>query len=87
MKPDAATAERIKNLSAVGRALFEADSDITYKTDYFLALEALNRFQSGIDLLELDDESTLGMKNLIEYLRKKINKRMKAKYDTNHVSY
>lgn len=87
MKPDADTADRIKNLAAVGKALFESSSDISFNTDFYLALEALNRFEAGFNKLELDDESVLGMKNLIEYLRKKINKRMKAKYDTKHVNY
>lgn len=77
-KPDPATQKRIANLSKVGKAIVKRSDDKTFETDYYLAIEALNEFQKGIEDLELDTESIDGMKALIEYLRVKINKRIDA---------
>ncbi|BCX14096.1 MAG: hypothetical protein KatS3mg085_628 [Candidatus Dojkabacteria bacterium] len=74
--PDEATKNRIKNLAIVGLALNANASDVRAQTDYFLAKEALNKFKAGIDELDLDPESEKGMEQLIEYLSKKIDKRM-----------
>lgn len=76
MIPDKDTKERIKNLATVGRVIVESSHDNSEETDYYLAQEALNRFEQGIDELELDHESKEGMKSLVSYLRGKIERRM-----------
>ena len=78
MQPDDATKDRIKNLSEVGNALFEATNDDAFQTNFYAAKESLKRFKSGIDDLDLDFESKKGMENLINYLDKKIDKRLDA---------
>ena len=76
--PDDQTRDRIKNLAVVGTAINQlGGSEVSYDTDYFVAKEALNRFMEGIDRLDLDYESHEGMVNLVKYLQKKIDKRMK----------
>jgi predicted DNA-binding protein len=78
IKPDPETIERIKYLAIVGKALSDtySDENLENGTDFFLAKDALNRFKDGIDKLELDIESRKGMNGLIEYLQKKIDRRM-----------
>jgi hypothetical protein len=76
--PDKDTLERIKHLAYVGTALLQnVESENTFGTNYFLAKEALNNFRGGIAKLNLDPVSIDGMENLIKYLEKKIEKRMK----------
>ena len=78
VQPDEETKERIKNLAVVGKALNDTYSEENMESgdDFFLALESLHRFKDGIEKLELDEESKTGMLDLIEYLRKKIERRM-----------
>jgi predicted RNA polymerase sigma factor len=76
--PDSQTAERIRNLAIVGKALNETYSDQNQEqgTDFFLAKEALINFRDGIHKLNLDEVSMEGMDALIDLLQKEIDKRM-----------
>ncbi len=78
MQPDQETLERIKNLAYVGNALYEISNEVAGNTDLFLAKDALGKFKVGIDSLGLQGEILKGMQNLIEYLDKKLDKRIKA---------
>ena len=76
--PDEPTKERIKHLAVVGKALNDTYSEENLEggEDFFIALDSLNKFKEGIDKLQLDEVSRKGMYDLIEYLRKKIERRM-----------
>jgi len=76
--PDGDTRDRIKNLANVGKALNDTYSEKNLESgaDFFMALESLVKFKEGIERLDLDVESKAGMMDLIEYLRKKIERRM-----------
>ncbi len=88
MKPDEDTRQRIKNLAVVGSALVQISNDNSGETNYFLAKTSLKTFKEGIDKLELDTQSKQGMFDLIQYLDKKIEKRLKqAKLLTTDQSY
>ncbi len=76
--PDEETKLRIKYLANVGKALFTLNSEVNQQTDFYVAKESLNKFKQGILKLQLEDESRKGMLNLIEYLQKKIDRRLKA---------
>ncbi len=76
--PDEETKKRIKNLSAVGKALAEETNDNQGSTNQFLAKTALNEFEAGINKLELDPESLDGMKHLIKLLNNLIEQKMGA---------
>jgi hypothetical protein len=77
IEPDAPTIERLKNLSLVGEALNDTYSEENLETGdgFFLALDNLNKFKEGLDKLILDEQTKKGMNDLIEYLRKKIDRR------------
>lgn len=77
--PDEETKDRIKNLAVVGNAVLSNVTDVGQQTNFFLAKQALNEFEAGIDRLELDDESMQGMKSLIKYLNIKIDRRLKER--------
>lgn len=77
MTPDEDTKGRIKNLGAVGTALVQISNENAGETDYFIAKQSLRNFEEGINKLDLDYESKKGMKNLIDYLDKKLEKRIK----------
>jgi predicted DNA-binding protein len=78
IEPDSPTKERIKNLAIVGKAMNDTYSEENLESgnDFYLAKEALNNFKEGIDKLNLDEESRQGMNELIEYLQKKIDRRL-----------
>lgn len=76
MKPDAYTSERIKYLAIAGRAIAETSNENTHETNFFLAREALKKFSEGLHQLELPQEDMWGMEMLIEYLDKKIERRL-----------
>ncbi len=78
IQPDNETRDRIKNLAVVGKALNDtySEENMDSGADFFMALECLNRFKDGIVKLDLDEPSKTGMIDLIEYLRKKIERRM-----------
>lgn len=78
-KPDDATKKRIENLAVVGNAVLSNVTDVGQQTNFFLAKEALNEFAEGIDALELDEKSMIGMKNLIKYLNIKIDRRLRER--------
>lgn len=78
-KPDEATKSRIKNLAVVGNALLNNSSDVSEQTNFYLAMQALVDFESGINDLDLDDESRRGMQSLIVYLKAKIERRLKER--------
>jgi hypothetical protein len=77
IEPDADTKERLINLSAVGRALNDTYSEDNLETGdgFYSALDNLNKFKEGLDKLILDEQTKKGMYDLIEYLRKKIDRR------------
>ncbi|MFS8131079.1 MAG: hypothetical protein ACMG57_03805 [Candidatus Dojkabacteria bacterium] len=77
MKPDEETKKRIQNLGRVGTALVQISNEVAGETDYFLAKQALKNFDDGIAILDLDYESRKGMNDLIDYLSKKLDKRLK----------
>lgn len=76
VKPDSATARRIKSLGAVGLALNQISNSEEAQAISFSALTALKDFRDGIEQLDLEPQSSEGMKNLIEYLEKKLKKRI-----------
>lgn len=78
VQPDPETKDRIRNLAIVGKALNDTYSEENMESglDFFMALESLNKFKNGIEKLDLDEPSKTGMIDLIEYLRKKIERRM-----------
>jgi len=77
LEPDAPTKERLTNLAAVGKALNDTYSEDNLETgdDFYFALENLNKFKEGLDMLALEDDVKKGMDDLVEYLRKKIERR------------
>ncbi|MEP7103648.1 MAG: hypothetical protein ABI721_03000 [Candidatus Dojkabacteria bacterium] len=77
MQPDEETKNRIRNLAAVGTALVQISNENAGETDYFIAKQSLINFEQGINKLDLDYESKKGMKDLIDYLSKKLDKRIK----------
>lgn len=78
MQPDPDTLERIKNLAYVGNALFEISNEVGGNTDMYLAKDALQRYKEGLSKLTLPEDLAKGMANLIAYLDKKLDKRIKA---------
>jgi|PlaIllAssembly_1097288.scaffolds.fasta_scaffold1102904_2 predicted DNA-binding protein len=78
IEPDAPTKERISNLARVGKALNDtySEENLEVGTDFYLALDSLNKFKEGIVQLNLEEESMQGMLDLIEYLKLKIERRM-----------
>ena len=77
-EPDPQTAERLHNLSRVGKAINDtySEENLDVGTDFYMALDSLNRFQEGLNKLILDEPTKDGMDELIEYLRKKIERRL-----------
>lgn len=76
--PDPATVTRISNLAVVGKAMMQRANDNSFQTDFLLAKDALKNFEDGIKALQLDPESEHGMRDLIQYLRTKIEKRLNS---------
>lgn len=76
-KADQSTKDRIKNLAVVGKALNETSTDYGYDTSFFIAKEALSKFREGIHNLDLDQVSLSGMDNLIDFLEKEIDEKLK----------
>jgi len=78
IEPDALTKDRLQNLSAVGKALNDtySEENLDSGTDFITALDSLNRFKEGLDQLVLEEPVRHGMNDLVEYLRKKIERRM-----------
>lgn len=76
VQPSEETANRIKNLAEVGTALFHSSDEVSFQTQFYAAKESLNRFKEGIDRLAIDDKSKNGMYDLINYLSKKIDRRL-----------
>lgn len=83
IQPDAPTIDRIKNLAIVGTAIKQAYSEENQAVfkDLFPAKAALSKFEEGIRALKLDPEDLQGMLDLIEYLDKKIDRRMNGGVD------
>lgn len=77
VSPDEATVERIKNLAQVGNAIFLTGDDVGFQTAFFAGKEALSKFADGINKLNLSGETKEGMDNLIKYLQKKLDRRIK----------
>jgi predicted DNA-binding protein len=77
IEPDSPTKERLKYLSSVGKALNDTYSEQNLETGdgFYLALDNLNKFKEGLDKLILDEQVKKGMNDLVEYLRKKIERR------------
>ena len=53
-----------------------SEENLEVGSDFYMALDSLNKFKEGIVQLNLEEESRQGMLDLIEYLRKKIERRM-----------
>lgn len=70
-------ADRIKYLAVVGNALVQTASERSYLTSFYSAKDSLYEFSNLVNQLDLDAESRNGINNLIEYLGKKIDKRLK----------
>lgn len=73
---DEATKKRFANLAVVGNALSQTTSDKSLLTEFYLAKEALIKFKSEVDLLNLDPESQNGIDKLIKFLQKEIDKKL-----------
>jgi hypothetical protein len=80
--PDEQTKERFKYLAVVGKMLMQTANENRYQTDYYIAKQALDKFIELYRLLDLDPESKEGMEQLIDYLRKKIDRRLNASIQT-----
>lgn len=80
IQPDAPTIDRLKNLAIVGTAIKQAYSEENqdFGGDLALAKSALERFKSGLVQLELDQVDLQGMLDLVEYLDKKLDRRLKG---------
>lgn len=78
IEPDESTKERIKYLAIIGKALNDtySDENLEIGSDFYLALDSLSKFKDSIEQLNLDEESMKGMLDLIDYLKKKIERRM-----------
>jgi len=78
LEPDAPTKERLSNLAQVGKALNDTYSDDNIETgdDFYVALDYLEKFKAGLDKLKMDEPTKKGMDDLVDYLRKKINRRI-----------
>ena len=78
IEPDAPTKERLMYLSSVGKALNDTYSEENLETggDFYSALENLKKFKEGLDQLVLEEQVRKGMEDLVEYLRKKMERRM-----------
>ena len=81
--PDDSTVNRIKNLAVVGTAIKQAYSEENqdFGGDLLIAKSALRKFEEGINALHLDPESKKGIMNLIEYLDKKLDRRIDGGVD------
>jgi hypothetical protein len=78
IEPDDPTKNRLHHLAAVGKALNDtySEENLDVGSDFYTALDSLNRFKEGLDQLVLDEQTKAGMNDLVEYLRKKIQRRM-----------
>lgn len=77
-EPDPQTIDRLRYLSSVGKALNEtySEENLDVGTDFFMALDNLNKYKESLDKLILEEPVRAGMYDLIEYLRKKIQRRL-----------
>lgn len=78
LEPDDPTKNRLNYLSTVGKALNDtySEENLDLGTDFITALDSLNKFKEGLDQLVLDEQVKAGMDDLVEYLRKKIQRRL-----------
>ncbi len=78
IQPDEPTVERIKHLAIVGKCIKQAYSEGNQDTggDLLVAKDSLLKFKTGIEALELDIPSKQGMLDLIDYLDKKLDRRL-----------
>lgn len=83
IQPDTPTIDRIKNLAVVGRAIKQAYSEENQDLggDLMLAKSSLMRFKDGINRLNLSPEDKAGMMDLVEYLDKKLIRRLHGGVD------
>ncbi len=74
------TKERIKKLAMVGTALNDTFSEENqdYGSDFALAKTSLESFLEDIEAMDLPEPSKQGMRDLVAYLNKKIEKRANA---------
>lgn len=79
--PSQDAAQRIKYLAEVGNALMQTASDRTYLTSFYTAKDSLQEFSTLVNKLDLDPEAKTGINNLIQYLSRKIDKRLKNAED------
>jgi len=77
MPVDDKTKKRFTNLALVGDILFEISNETADQTHFFMAKSALAEFQKDMEALELGADIERGMQNLLNYLHKKIDKRMR----------
>lgn len=85
MTPEEETLKRIEALGVVGKALSSTSDEISYQTVFFDALIALNEFEERIQNLDLPEESRNGIQKLVEYLKKKINRRLKSSENESYI--
>jgi len=86
IQPDAPTIDRLKNLAIVGTAIKEAYSEENQDFgggELVLAKSALDRFKEGIQQLELEPQDMQGMMDLVDYLNKKLDKRLNGGLSSN----
>lgn len=76
--PDQATLQRLISLGRVGTKLKERVNDNTLETDFLAVLQDLAEFEAGINKLTLERPVRKGMTDLIDYLREKVQKRMRS---------
>ena len=74
------TEERIKKLGVVGTALNQTFSEQNQDmgTDFDLAKTSLSNFLVDIEAMAISEPAKQGMRDLVAYLNKKLDKRIKA---------
>ncbi len=74
------TEERIKKLGIVGTALNNTFSEQNQDmgTDFDIAKTSLQAFILDIEAMALSEQTKQGMRDLVAYLNKKLEKRVKA---------
>jgi len=77
IEPDNLTKEILSQLASVGKAMNDTYSEDNMETGdgFYLALDNLNNLKEKLSGLTLDESTRQGLISLIDYLRKKIERR------------
>ena len=72
------TLDLFRNIASVGKAINDtySEENLDTGTDFYMALDSLNKVKEGVAKFALDEPTRVGMNELIEYLHKKIERRL-----------